>query len=293
MVPSFSEALMTDDGVVTAMGKRPDGDSRNRGDSFALTVNIPLRPCERSLMALLLRRDAPGEVRFIVRSSLAQLGLDAFDPLVTDVSMKCDRAVVETLVTNWSCDERSRILDALRTVVREGRAKFARAALLPDGAALEQGEIEQALDACALRAPGAAPMAGDLLAIPLQQDSYYQFDYTRLSHDQLVSMLLGQGRAVLSQARSLKQGLPDTLAPHGFFVGAIDVATPTYHVVIEGRTLRRGETAPVIHGHSSVLDRGRTGTEGLVQVELRNVNGTPESLSELSMCARVYRATGA
>ena len=288
-----SEALVTKDGVITGMGNHPDSHREYRTGAYGLRVQIPLSREEQFLAQRVLKNRGMGMLRLVVRSCIAQLGVDAFHPDVTDVRIQSGHMVVETLVANYSTDPGNHIMDALRAVSNHGRAKFARAAILPESATLSAQRIDDALVARTIRAPGAVVVETkgvDVLALPLRHDFHYAFQYDQLPHDRLIRMIMGNGRDVLRSARPPRDGLPEVLRPHGFFVGAIDIDYTKYHLVLEPETIRNGVSSPLVHGQSCVLDSERTGTEGPVQVELRNINGTPETLSNLSMCARVYVA---
>src|SRR3989344_750228 len=119
----LSSAHVTQDGVLTHLGRRPQKHPSHGTDAYELVMQVPLRPSEHQAIELLLADPALGSVRYSIRSSLAQLGVDGFDPEATTVVMESSKAIVTTFLRVLQKETGMRILDTLRAMILEGEGE--------------------------------------------------------------------------------------------------------------------------------------------------------------------------
>ena len=286
------EALITDDGYVTAISSRPERHPLYGTDAYGMNVEMPLRKEEQSLLELL--QSADGEIgKFLlhIRSFLAQLGVDAFYPETTQVRLAGGSADIRTLLTSLSEECGHRVIEEIRRMVAEGRrAYLGRGSLLPLSARLNAEQVRTHMREGDLVAEGASVASDGALRLPLLPMEY-RYDAVPLQSDVLQPILAkeGSGRRRIFDSRKIVPSLPSPLASGQFFVGGFDLHTRCSHAIIDTQTCDKdGNPTNALHLSAVLMDAGRT-FEGDRQAELR-ANGRPVDLARLRLHADLYRA---
>ncbi len=287
-IPNLTEAHVTQEGIVTAVSRRKEEHPVFKTPARGIRLEIPVTPDEKRMMRILRERD---EVQWHVRSSVAQLGVEAFDPATTMVHFdNHDSVVVDTLCTSLSGENGERVIHEMGRLSRLHEwAIFGRALMLPAAARRGHDAVQDQLKARTLRAKNVRVRPDGEISMPLLPVEY-KFDDALFDDDALMQILTKQtgGRALLSKYRT-EHPLPSLVPSHGFFVGRIDVHSSTDHVLLKSETFHDDTVkGDGIQTKSPCLDGGRS-VNGSRQVEIR-VNGNPVDVSRLWMRASLYKA---
>ncbi len=279
---SPSEALVTSDGVLTGMSDIPDTHSIYKSDARMIQVKVPLRWQEQLLAEKIQSGSVPGSIQFSIRSFAAQSGLEGFEQETTEIGFDANGLVIDTLVTDLSDRTNGRLLRALRQLADGKYTPIVRAILTPKDSAIRSDQpVEEFL-------PDIESKPIQSILYPLE-DMHYEIPHMTVAQLRAIFETRASGRKLLGAFRRERKGLPSHLDPGGFLVGKINVGHLKHHAMLDRETVINDETSTTImHGNSRLLDADRP--EANRQIEIVNVNGTPEPLHGRFVRARFYRA---
>lgn len=271
-------AQATADGHLEWLSRDSEPHPRYELEAFRAHVRIPLGPGQRQVLEDI--QAGAGEVRYSIRSALAQPGIDGFDPESTQI-LKFDQtsALVTTLLTDWRQQTGSTILGILRTLAaRKLQPRIVRQVLLPHAARIPAQET-------VLRPAGTDEWT---LALPLAREEYRILDATITERSISEMLFNGSARKHLEKIRHRSPDLPEAIPGGEFFLGGVEAPVLPYHLVLRQHTQAAdGSETAVMHGHSCLFDAGRAHR----QLEMLNTGKQPVPLGGLNVLAYAYRAT--
>lgn len=178
-------------------------------------------------------------------------------------------------------------ISGLKNLAERGLRPTIARLFIPMSASLAQAEIEDAIRHHHLLPTCAEVAEGGTIEIPLE-NTRYLLSTTLLTAGQNAQDVLLQSKAGLSLIQHLShRGLPETLHPREFLVGAVKISLGPYLALLE-RTLSNPD---VFHLAARLLDAVRTsGIEVPRQIELCNSGDDSIDPRTLKVRTRLYPA---
>lgn len=289
--PFTALAHITQDGIATQLGSERLLHPAYGTDAYGLRVSLTLTPHESELYREFVERHT-GEVRWHVRSFMAQLGLDAFHPSSTSSRLQGDQLEIDTLLTNLNGEKGVRAIEMQRSLMQQGHEpRVMHAGLLPHAAKVCTAAVVRLLLASRKLAiaPDADVYGDGAIGLP-PNEIVYRFRDEAWTEQSIAAMLLGQGRETLFSMRDEQDSLPVYLGPREFLVTGVKLETTNHHVVLRRTVVADGERTKIIHGESCVLHAGRT-RAGWRQFEIFNTGNAPQLTETMRVVADLYRAS--
>lgn len=288
--PLLNLAHVTNDGYLTAVSDHSEKHPEFGTDGYQASFRFPLTP-EQLFVAGAMFSEHLGQTRFILRSALGQLGLNAGDALTTDMRLDGYAIVGNTLLTHFDRARSEPVLEAIKSFAKTAHVPIGRAALLPDASRLHRAAVQDLLRSGDLSVSSAAGMDEDgSLLLPLE-NMEFKFDDAVRTPDVLQRLIAGSARAVLKQHRILPTpGRPNKLQPRRFLVTGVHLETHTHHVFLRSILQTRGLLSRVVHTEAAGLIAGRTRKNGGDrQFEIVNFGDCKESTKTMRVIADVHR----
>lgn len=267
--PETSGAYTTLDGKVTGVSSFHQTHPEFGTPAREIRVAIPLRNTE-SVLAEAIHDHDIGTIVIALRSTVGQLGVEAFRDSSTELMIRDSFLVAETLITPWSEHGQQTIEEILRISQTDSGASIAHAAILPSASRIRRREMQ------------------------LRQEISYAIDFdTLVARGELEAIVTGKpgvGRSIF-QERRRKTGPVHELAPGAFLLGQFDVDERLERVIVINPDSHRAATPDVptgiIHGTARIFHAHRDEPQRR-QAEVRNCNGGTEKLEGLIFTAEEY-----
>ena len=226
----------------------------------------------------------------IGRSGHSQVGLDVElgdeAPTIDTSRRLIDVPIIITSLNRTIPDI---LFSILKGLVEEGKYKLNIGRLfIPMSDPLSKEEIEEAVCQHHLLLPQPSVITGDgVIELPLENVRYLlSGSLLKTGQNARNVLLYSKGGLGLMQHLSYS-GIPKTLHPKEFFVGAIKISLGPYLAVID----RELNDNSVFHLAARILDAVRTsGINVLRQIEIYNSAEAPATLADLRIRIRLYRA---
>lgn len=230
--------------------------------SMHATFRIKLNNSAAQLAEEILKHRT-GQIRWHVRSALAQLGLEAFGDEYSECFLRGNRLIMDTHLTDLRVPDRSPTLEALRYLFhtkKKGSFRVAHAGLFPDAA--RQGKVSFPIEAA------------------------YRLD-RMFGHEEIEQMLSGSARKWIEDHR-YSVPVPETIDQGAYFLGGIDVRGHNGHTVLLDPVVEVDGTESLLgQSQSPILQKKRSGS-GYRQVEIKHRGRKAVPVSAVRVTGSVF-----
>lgn len=285
----MESSFITRDGYVVSVGEDEVLHPVYNIPSYEMTVHLTLSP-EELLLYRHISSSGEGVIRMHIRSSLAQLGVDAFHPSTSIVNIEGAILSISTLIVSFNGLIGQNVIGCIRGLSKNQiKPCVMHLGLFPHKTRVKSAHaVQDLIDKKLLRIDGADMYQdGSIGLVPIAP--LYTYDSELCTENAISHILFGNGRKNLISLRK-EDALGDTLDPGVFLVCGVAIDTTQNHVVLRREVKTNTcQMTDVVHGESCILQAGRT-RGGSRQLELWNRGNAPINIRSLRIIADMYRA---